>query len=447
MSPQQENSVGAQEHQKAIKSFGLYQDESIQRYVNDLGQRVVTGTERADVQYKFYVIDTPDVNAFALPGGYIYVSRGLLALANSEAEVAGVLSHEAGHITARHTAERYSQSVVTGLGAAVLSAAVNAPGASRAIGVGSDLFLKSYSRSQESEADQLGLRYLHQAGYDVYALPNFLRNLQREEQIEGTENASRSYFSTHPATGDRVAVTSRQAGTYPSNKALENRALYLRKIEGITYGDTSSQGFVRGNTFFHPEIGFALDVPEGYKISNQTNKLVTINPSSGAGLILDTVPNRGLDPLAYLLGPWANGKPLAGAENITINGFSAATGSFSGSVNNVPATIRLVAVDWSSDLLFRMQIALPDRLPNSEVAQLKKASYSFRRLSERERSIAKVTKIRLVSAKNGDTAESLGAQMADGGDRQDPVALFRVLNGLGPSEQPKSGQLYKIIAN
>ena len=183
MSPQQENQVGAEEHPNIIAEFGEYDNARVQTYVRQVGARVTRNTERPDVDYKFYVVDSPIVNAFALPGGYIYISRGLLAVADSEAELAAVLGHEAGHITGRHSAERYSRGVVTQLGAGILAAAVDSAGVSQALGLGSDLYLKSYSRSQENEADTLGIRYLAQNGYDPSAMTSFLENLQNASAL------------------------------------------------------------------------------------------------------------------------------------------------------------------------------------------------------------------------------------------------------------------------
>jgi len=194
MSPQQEVRVGAEEHEKVIKQFGLYNDPALVNYVGEIGRRVTRNTERPDVQYKFFIVDSPIVNAFALPGGYIYVSRGLLALANSEAELAAVLAHETGHIPGRHSAERYSRGVVTSLGAAVLAAAIGNDTASQALGVGSDLFLKSYSRGQENEADSLGMRYLSRAGYDPKAMAAFLANLQEESALQTRISGFRRRF-------------------------------------------------------------------------------------------------------------------------------------------------------------------------------------------------------------------------------------------------------------
>jgi predicted Zn-dependent protease len=240
MTPQQEVSVGATEHDKIIKQYGLVNDSALTAYVNKVGQRVTRETERSDVQYKFFVIDSPVVNAFALPGGYIYVSRGLLALANNEAELAAVLAHETGHITGRHSAERYSTGVVTSLGAGLLSAAIGSSGASKAIGLGSNLYLSSYSRSQESQADSLGLRYMSRGGYDVQAMPSFLYSMQQESVLEsrlaGKDTGGASYFSTHPATAERVGQTSGELSQYPKGGDL-NRSAYQSAISGLVYGD------------------------------------------------------------------------------------------------------------------------------------------------------------------------------------------------------------------
>ena len=211
MSPQQETQVGASEHEKIVKQFGLYKNSKLQSYVTEIGKRVSVNTERADVQYKFFVLDSPIVNAFALPGGYVYISRGLMALSNSEAELAGVLAHEIGHVTARHSAERYSHGVVTSLGAAVIAAAVDSTGVSQALGLGSNLYMSSYSRSQENEADSLGIRYLSKGGYEPKAMSSFLNAMQNQSAVDskakGEKSGGANYFSTHPATADRVAKT------------------------------------------------------------------------------------------------------------------------------------------------------------------------------------------------------------------------------------------------
>lgn len=218
MPASQEASVGAQEHEKVKQAFGGFVTGPVADYVSSVGRKVAANTERTDVQYKFFVLDTPDINAFAIPG-YIYVTRGLLALANSEAEIAGVLGHEVGHITARHSAERASQGFLVGLGAAVLGAATGSSGVAQAANVGSDLLIKSYSRGQEHQADELGVRYLTRASYDPTAMASFLTSLDAQTsldaRISGKSNTMPNYFSTHPVTAERVSQAGAEAEKYP----------------------------------------------------------------------------------------------------------------------------------------------------------------------------------------------------------------------------------------
>ncbi len=188
MPASQEAQIGTQEHQKILKQFGgAVKDKALRDYVTRVGEKIVPHTERKDVKYTFTLLDSPVVNAFALPGGYVYVTRGILTLANNEADLAGVIAHEIGHVTARHSAERYSTSVLTSIGASILSAAIKVDGASQALGLGANLYLSSYSRSQEHESDDLGIRYLSRAGYDTMGMANFLKSLEASSILEKKE--------------------------------------------------------------------------------------------------------------------------------------------------------------------------------------------------------------------------------------------------------------------
>ncbi|HTK84567.1 MAG TPA: M48 family metalloprotease, partial [Patescibacteria group bacterium] len=209
MTPAQEEREGAREHQKIMLQFGGAQNEKLEAYVAAVGRRVTANTERPEVKYKFFVLDTPAVNAFALPGGYIYVTRGLLAQANGEGELAAVLAHETGHITARHAAAAYSRGMVAAMGTAIVAAGAGGAAMAQAADMGSDIFTQAYSRSQENEADRLGIRYLSRAGYDPAAMANFLgalevyQNLQK--RLDGDADATADFFDTHPGTTDRIA--------------------------------------------------------------------------------------------------------------------------------------------------------------------------------------------------------------------------------------------------
>lgn len=449
MSPDQELQVGASEHDKIVKQFGLYKDPKLQAYVDKIGARVSKQTERPDVQYKFFILDSPIVNAFALPGGYIYISRGLLALANSEAEVAGVLSHEIGHVTGRHSAERYSHGVLTSIGAAVISAAVDSSGVSQALSVGGNLYMSSYSRSQENEADSLGIRYLSRGGYDTKAMSSFLHEMQNQSALDkrakGQSGSDYNYFSTHPATADRVAKTMQESKQYPAGGDWDKQE-HLKMIEGLPYGDSAEQGFTKGQSFYHPDIGFTFTAPNGFEIVNQPSQVVAVSRSTGAAMIFDLASSKGIaDPVTYMSQIWLEGKRNdLKVEQTTVNGMKTAMAAFNGQVNGKAATIRLMAIQWSPERYARFQIAVPNGASSAMVEDMKRASYSLRRLSDKEKASLKPNRIHIVAAKSGDTVGSLARKQAF---TELSEERFRVLNGLAPAEQVKAGEIYKLVVN
>jgi predicted Zn-dependent protease len=441
----QEASVGASEHQNVQKTYGNFISGPIADYVDRIGQKIAANTERTDVQYKFYVIDSPIVNAFAVPGGYIYLSRGLLALANSEAELAGVIAHEIAHITARHAASRMSQGVLVGLGAAILSAATGSDAVGQVANVGSDLYIKSYSRGQESQADELGVRYLARAGYDPNAMASFLRSLDAQTKLDQriagqSEGQGMNYFSTHPVTTDRVSHASALAVNYQGGQNVINRDVYLSMINGLTYGDSAEQGFVRGDNFYHTKMGFTFTVPKGFTITNNPSELIATN-AQNAIIILDSGrDDQGRDPLAYLTQNWMKDKAQTGAESVTINGMRAATAAFAGTASGQAVIIRVVAIEWKPGQFFRFQMAIPQNAGTDVVEGLKRTTYSFRAMTESERASIHPLKVRTFTASAGESAASAASRMAFSTYKEE---RFRVLNGLGGNLVP--GQMYKIV--
>ncbi len=441
-----EASLGAQEHAKVQQTYGKFMSGPIAEYVNRVGQKVAKNTERKDVTYRFHVIDSPMVNAFALPGGYIYVSRGLLTLANSEAELAGVIGHEIGHVTARHAAERMSQGTLVGLGAAVIGAAVGGA-AGQAASLGSNLYISSYSRGQEHQSDELGVRYISRAGYDPRAMSKFLRSLDAQSKLEAKEAGKKgsgfNYFSTHPLTAERIHQAAAEAGKYPSSK-VQNRAAYLTKINKLTYGDSSNQGFARGNNFYHPEIGFMFTTPKGTKIKNGTTK-VAVTHSNGTVILFDSAKDKKKsDPLTFLTQAWLRNENTGNAESITINGMRAATASFSGNVKGRAVTVRLVAIEWKAGEYFRFQMAIPKGISNAFMSELKKTTYSFRKMTSSEKNSVKPKRIIVLEAPAGSTIPSMAAKMKVDGDKQEK---FLVLNGMTKADRIIARQPYKIVMN
>ncbi len=438
-----EAAVGADEHKKIEAQYGGFMSGPIATYVNKVGQRVAANTERTDVTYKFSVIDSPIVNAFALPGGYIYVSRGLLALANSEAELAGVLGHEVGHVTGRHAAERMSQGFVVGLGAAVLGAASGSSGVAQAANVGSNLYISSYSRGQEHQSDELGVRYLSRAGYYPFAMSDFLASLDRQSKLaqkESGQKAGFNYFSTHPITSERVSQAAAQAAKYAKGQDMVNRGTYLTKINGLTYGDSADQGFVRGNKFYHTKLGFMFEMPAGSKITNGASQVVTTNPN-GSVVIFDMAKGQG-SATSYLANGWLKGKATNGVDSIKINGMPAATTIVSGNIQGKAMNIRLVAVEWSAGQFMRFQMAVPQSLGNRFDNELKKATYSLRRLSASEKNSLQPKKLRVLEAPSGSTMQSMANRMNVDGNK---LEHFMVLNALKSSDLIIAGQPYKIV--
>lgn len=447
MPASQEAGIGASEHKKVEAQFGKFIEGPTADYVRQVGNRVAANTERGDVQYQFYVIDSPIVNAFALPGGYIYVTRGLMVLANNEAELAGVLAHEIGHVTGRHSAARASQGTLVGLGAAILGAAVGNSAVSQVANVGGDLYVKSYSRGQEHEADSLGVRYLSRAGYDTQAMASFLASLQAETALQakvaGKEGSVPEYFSTHPLTQDRVVNASNEAGRYPAGSAELNRDGYLNRINGLTYGDSADQGFARGNTFYHPALGFKFTVPDGCAIANSPQQVVA-QCRDGSIIAFDSAGDQQRrDPYTLLTQVWAQGKPLDNPESITVNGKRGATGGTQGTVNGKTMRLQLFLVEWTPGQYYRFTMAMPQGASAATMEALKRTSYSLAALSASEKSSLRPPRVQVFTAGAGDTVQSVASRMPLPSHREEHL---RVLNGLGPNQSFIAGQRYKTIA-
>lgn len=450
MSTEQELRVGDKEHQKIVDTYGVYDvDDPLHQYVDSIGKRLAKFAERQDVDYKFFVMDTPMVNAFALPGGYVYVSRGLLNQANSEAELASVIAHEIAHITAKHIAERYSHAVVTQLGTSILSSAIDQTGASQALGLGSNLYLSSYSRRQESQSDEIGIRYLVKAGYHPNAMAMFLYNLQKYSSfhnfLEGKRGEMTSYFSTHPQTKDRIADAQAVAAQYQVVPGVKiSHQGYIKLLDGQIYGDNEKAGFVRDDRFYHPQMDFTFSIPDDFVVKNQPTQIV-LSHKSGVLMIFDSVGNpRGLEPYTYMTQSWLKSEQLNQTETIYIEGRRAATATFKGKIKGDPVTIRVIAIKWDDNRIFRFQIAIPQQTKSAIMDGIKRTTYSLRHLTKEEHASLQPNRIKVIKAKSGDTVATLSSMMPY--DNYLPER-FRVLNTMEPTDAVIAGHYYKIITD
>jgi len=288
ISEAQEIEMGRGADKDVVSSIGLYPDESMQRYIQDLGARIAATTERPNLPWTFRVVDDAAVNAFAIPGGFIYVTRGIMAHLNSEAELAAILGHEIGHVTARHSVSQMSKQQLAQVGLAagmIVSPEFAQYGnlASAAMGL---MFMK-FSRSDESQSDALGLKYMMASGYDPRALPNVFGMLEALSQQSGAGRLPQ-WMSTHPDPENRqVWATRAVAGLQRDLSGLElNRESYLRRLDGIMFGENPREGFFQEASFRHPDMAFRMDFPQGWKSSNQKQSVGAISPNEDAVVVL-----------------------------------------------------------------------------------------------------------------------------------------------------------------
>ena len=450
MSPSQEMEIGAEEHPKVMKEFGgAYEDAEVQRYVTSLGRFLASSSEMPDLPFTFTVLDSPVVNAFALPGGYVYVTRGLMALANSEAELAGVVAHEIGHVTGRHTAQRYSQAVAASIGVNILSILVDNPALSNLAGTGAQLYLLGFSRDQELEADRLGIRYLARTGYDPMAMRSFLSQLEAESALsariagkEGVEPVP-DLFRTHPRTADRITQAAQEARGQTNATLAWDREVYLKMIDGLVWGDSPKQGFVRGRVFAHPGLHFRFEAPPGFRLTNRDEAVVGEHENGSLVIFdADAPPEDDFGMMWYLANVWAEGRKLTDKERLTINGMDAATGSLRLQSGGEWVDIRLVAYRFDAKSIYRFMFVTPVGVTAALNEELRRTTYSFRRLSDAEAARLKPRRLKLVSVRSGETQESLAQRMA-----VDDFALetFRVINGLVAGQPLRVGQQVKLV--
>jgi len=321
----QEVALGAESDMGIVASYGLYDDEDLSSRLTTMGEQMARISHRPDLDWSFKVLDSPVINAFAVPGGYVYVTRGILPYLGSEAELAGILGHEIGHITARHSAQRLSQAQLAqlglGIGAAV-SERFRKYSAVAEAGVG--LLMLSFSRENEREADRLGVEYATTQGWAAGEMANFFATLERMHPSTGS--GLPDWFSTHPAPEKRVETVRLLAEEWRAKvehtSLAVNREEYLRTIDGIIYGADPRQGFVRDGWFNHPELTFRFPLPDEWSVMNETSQVQISDPEEEAVILLSigTEPSPSAEADSFFSGL---GVIPVESDRITVNGFPA----------------------------------------------------------------------------------------------------------------------------
>ena len=439
------------EHHRILAAYGgVYNDPRLQTMIETTVGRLVAASERPDLHYKVTMLNSQSINAFALPTGQLYVTRGLIALANDESELASVLAHEMGHVIAHHAEIRAEQARQADLVSRVVSDVVTDPEMGALALAKSKLALASFSRAQEFEADAIGIGIASRAGYDPYGAVRFLTSMEHNTELKplpsGNINpASPDFLSSHPATPERItnAIANARQYKYQPPAAgggqyeAQTKPAYLSDIDGIVFGEDPSEGFVRGRRFLHPKLGFTFTAPDGFTLDNTAQAVLGVKHGGGQALRLDVVRVPAEQTLAaYLTSGWIENIDPATVEDVTVNGFPGATAAAKGDQWD----FRLYAIRFGSDV-YRFIFATKHRTPETD-RQFRELVGTFRRMSLAEIEDAKPLHLKIVTVAPGDTVEKLAGRMAVA-DRA--VERFRVLNGLEPGDKLKPGTEAKIV--
>lgn len=435
--------IAREQHPRILATYGgEYSDPKLERMVARVVGSLTMDPDNPNQTYQITILNSPNINAFALPGGYLYVTRGLLALANDSAELAAVLAHEMAHVTANHGIQRQQREAEEVLASQVVNDVLGGDPAARVALVRGKLRLAQFSRNQELEADAIGIRAIARAGYDPFAAARFQQSMASNaalRSVNSTVDESLDFLASHPNAPQRIELAlrhARQFGTPGSGN--RDRDTFLAGIDGLLFGDTPQEGFVRGRTFMHPKLGVSFMVPEGFVIDNSAAAVT----AAGPGEIAVRFDGVSINPRAslseYVRSGWVAGLEPGSIRPITING-------------NEAVQARARAESWQFDVtvirsggqVYRLLTAAPAASTALEGIASQVRS-SFRTLSDAEKASLKPLRVRVVTVAPGESMAALAARM-EGVDRK--LETFRLINALSTGATVSAGQRVKIITD
>jgi predicted Zn-dependent protease len=432
------------EHQRILAAYGgAYHDARLEALISHTVERLVAASEKPDLRYRVTILNSPSVNAFALPNGQLYVTRGLLALANDTSELASVLSHEKGHVIARHAAIREEQLRQAELVSQVASDVFKDPQVGALALAKNKLSLATFSRGQELEADGIGVGISSRAGFDPNGAVHFLTSMARNAELRpasgGVDPRMLDFLASHPATPERIKIAQANAKQYASEtggSGEKDKAAYLAGLDGMVYGEDPGDGFVRGRRFLHPRLGFTFTAPETFTLENTAQAVLGVKDGGSQALRVDVVKVPAEQSLAdYLVSGWIDNVDNDSIEQLTVNGFPAATAAAKGD----PWAFRLYVVRFGNEV-YRFIFATKHK--SAEVDRVfREAVNTFRRLTPEEVQVAKSLHLKIVTMGRESAAE-MARRMAVP-DR--PLERFLILNGRTAADPPKPGEQVKII--
>jgi predicted Zn-dependent protease len=445
---------GAEAHPQLVAEFGGAMIGPQATYVEGVGKNIAlqSGLGNARSDFTVTLLNSSVDNAFAIPGGYVYVTRQLTALMNNEAELAGVLGHEVGHVAARHSAKRQSaaqKNAIFGALGTILSGVIFGNSAIGQLGqqlfsTGSQLLTLKYSRKQETEADNLGIQYLRSAGYDPRAMSTVLRSLAAQNALDssllGSSIAVPEWASTHPDPASRVAAALNRAGANATG--LTNRDVFLSSINGLMYGDDPKQGVVEGRMFIHPEFRMRFEAPTGFYLLNGTRS-VQIGGQSGKGELSTAAYNGNMGDYIRAVFAGLSGQGQAQItpgeiQRTTVNGIPASYSKVQVNNGGTPVDVVVFAYEFSPTQAFHF-VTISQA---GKASQFDSLFSSMRRITTAEAAAVKPRRVQVVTARSGDTVQSLASRMAYS---DKPLERFLVLNDLSSSSRLVAGQKVKII--
>ncbi len=451
LSTEKEEQIGREAAKQVEQFMGLVQSPELVEYVRAIGERLARVSPRQDVTYRFYVVDQPEPNAFAIPGGYIFVTRGLLTLTNSEAELANVIAHEIGHVAAHHYAQRQTRATGVNVLAVLAQIAAMAVASgetaqalsqlSQAAGAG---YIASYSRDQEREADRVGQAMTARAGWDPAAMSSFLRTLERESELQHGRRLP-GFLDSHPSTRERVSTTAGQARGLPRGAALEiapGRAAFLSRIEGLPIGIDPAQGLFRGPDFLHPDLDIMLSFPEGWQVQNAPSMVGAIR-RDGSAMVKLEMQSLGADPREAALA-WIGAQQAMVFQKgpRSVSGLPAYRASVSGSTGSAALRVELTWIAHDQRI-YRIACAVPARRYETFLPICDQTAKSFRPLSEAERDSIRLVTLRVAKARAGESLEQLGKRTGNEWNAFETAAM----NGLPDFGRLGAGERVKIAVD
>ncbi|RIK99105.1 MAG: hypothetical protein DCC71_20570 [Proteobacteria bacterium] len=449
MSPEREAAIGKQEAAKVEQQIGLVRDPGLTRYVEQIGARMAKASPRRDVAYHFAVADMAEANAFALPGGWIYVSRGLVALANSEDELAGVIGHEIGHVAARHAAQREARATGVGLLSVLGTIAAGIVGGGQAAQMASQLgqvagagLIASYGRDQERQADEVGQQLAASSGWNPSGLADFLQTLEREDVVRTGNKRQPSFLDSHPLPGERAVVARERAPGLPRGAGApiaKGRAAFLQRIDGILVGPNPEEGVFRDDHFLHPGLGFAMTFPQKWQTQNTKSAVGAMSPQRDAMIVLELQGPTG-DPRAAAQ-RWVQASPVrvaqSGATRVGQWQAFRALVEAQSQQGSIAADVTWIAHPQG---MFRISGVAPPSRYRAAAPTFERVVASFRPLSAADRDAARPLRLRVAKARAGETLVDVGRRT---GNRWSPKQTA-VANAIAAESPLPAGTLVKV---